>query len=390
MTAFMFLLLLVPDVGFSAAYVAVISPQDPVLRIGSSLTATCTPGPELGLQPSSLYWTLNGVRLPGSTYSVLPPSTLAVTLHGLAGSQQRSGDNLVCHAADGRILAGSCLYVGLPPEKPENLTCWSHNAKDLTCKWQLGGRGETHIRTRYTLKYKLRWHEREKECENYSSEEQDYFCYISGNIALFTPYLIWVEATNQLGSVTSDISSLDILDVVTTDPPANVQVSRVGDLEDQLKVRWTSPPELKDILFQARYQIRYRLEGGADWRVVDNVGNLTSCRLAGLKPGTLYFVQVRCNPVGIFGSRKPGIWSDWSHPTAASTPSGELLQRGSCDPKPSEHNSALRRELKQFFGWLRKHAYGCSGMSIKLYDQWRVWLQKSHKARIQILQGDNS
>lgn len=36
------------------------------------------------------------------------------------------------------------------------------------------------------------------------------------------------------------------------------------------------------------------------------------------------FPQVRCNPVGIYGSRKAGIWSEWSHPTAASTPhSGE-------------------------------------------------------------------
>lgn len=56
-------------------------------------------------------------------------------------------------------------------------------------------------------------------------------------------------------------------------------------------------------------------------KVLDNVGNQTSCRLAGLKPGTVYFVQVRCNPVGIYGSRKAGIWSNWSHPAAASTPS---------------------------------------------------------------------
>lgn len=54
--------------------------------------------------------------------------------------------------------------------------------------------------------------------------------------------------------------------------------------------------------------------------MVDDVGNQTSCRLAGLQPGTVYFVQVRCNPVGIYGSRKAGIWSDWSHPAAASTP----------------------------------------------------------------------
>lgn len=55
---------------------------------------------------------------------------------------------------------------------------------------------------------------------------------------------------------------------VTTDPPANVGVSRVGNLEDQLTVRWTSPPELKDILFQAKYQIRYRLEDSTEWKVV--------------------------------------------------------------------------------------------------------------------------
>lgn len=64
-------------------------------------------------------------------------------------------------------------------------------------------------------------------------------------------------------------------------------------------------------------------------QVVDDVSNQTSCRLAGLKPGTVYFVQVRCNPFGIYGSKKAGIWSEWSHPTAASTPrSGEHPDMG--------------------------------------------------------------
>ncbi|XP_036970195.1 cytokine receptor-like factor 1b isoform X2 [Acanthopagrus latus] len=384
MFSFTFLLLLVPHVLLSSRHVAVISPQDPVLRIGSSLTATCTLSPELGLHSSSLYWTLNGLRLSSSSYRVLSPDTVSVTLSNLDGSQQQSGDNLVCHGADGHVLAGSCLYVGMPPEKPVNLSCWSRNTKDLSCRWTPGGRGETHIRTTYTLKYKLRWYGTERECEDDVTGKQRYSCHIPRNLALFTPYEIWVEAANQLGSATSDITTLDILDVVTTDPPANVQVNRVGHLEDQLTVRWASPPELKDVLFQAKYQIRYRLEDSTEWKVVDDVGNQTSCRLAGLQPGTVYFVQVRCNPVGIYGSRKAGIWSDWSHPAAASTPGSERLQSGSCDPKPGEQNSTLRRELKQFFGWVRKHASGCSGMSIKLYDQWRVWLQKTHRTRNQV------
>ncbi|XP_034036103.1 cytokine receptor-like factor 1b isoform X2 [Thalassophryne amazonica] len=382
MSSFISVCLLLPNLLLMcSSQVAVIFPQDPVLRIGSSLAATCTLSPELGLHASTLYWTLNGKRLAISGYNVVSPNVLRVTLHHLNGSRQQSGDNLVCHSADGHVLAGSCLYVGMPPEKPVNLTCWSRNTKDLSCKWSPGGAGETFIRTKYTLKYKLRWYGKEKWCEDYSTVQQRYSCYIPRDLPLFTPYEIWVEAANQLGSATSDIITLDILDVVTTDPPANVHMSRVRDLEDQLVVRWASPPSIEDFLFQAKYQIRYRVEDSTDWKVRDDVGNQTSCRLGGLQPGAVYFVQVRCNPVGIYGSRKAGIWSEWSHAMAASTPS--RLQTG-CDPKPSEKNCTLRRELKQFFGWVRKHAYGCSGMSIKLYDQWRVWLQKPHKTRNQV------
>ncbi|KAM4625072.1 cytokine receptor-like factor 1a isoform 1-T1 [Polymixia lowei] len=385
-----FLMLYVPGVLSISTQVAAIYPQDPALPIGSSLTATCRVNPDLGVHASSLFWTLNGRRLPSSSYSVLSPTVLSVTLATLPASRQRSGDNLVCHNPGGHVLAGSCLYVGMPPESPVNLTCWSRNTKDLTCRWAPGGQGETFIRTKYTLKYKLRWYGKEKQCEDYG-HTQPYSCYIPKDLALFTPYEIWVEASNQLGSAISDVITLDILDVVTTDPPSGVSVSRVGELEDQLSVRWEAPPALKDFLFQAKYQIRYRLEDSQDWKVMDDVGNQTSCRLAGLRPGTVYFVQVRCNPVGIYGSRKAGIWSEWSHPTAASTPLSERLMTGSCDSKSSgDSNSTLRRELKQFFGWVRKHAYGCSGMSMKLYDQWRVLMQKSHKARNQVLQGDKS
>lgn len=62
----------------------------------------------------------------------------------------------------------------------------------------------------------------------------------------------------------------------------------------------------------------------------------------------------------------------------------ERSHSGSCDSKPSENNSTLRKELKQFFGWMRKHSYGCTDVSIKLYDQWRVWLQKAQKTHDQV------
>lgn len=38
-------------------------------------------------------------------------------------------------------------------------------------------------------------------------------CHIPKDLALFTPYEIWVEATNRLGSARSDVLTLDVLDV---------------------------------------------------------------------------------------------------------------------------------------------------------------------------------
>ncbi|MED6238963.1 hypothetical protein ATANTOWER_032905 [Ataeniobius toweri] len=201
-----------PGVLSLSTHVAIVYPQDPVLRMGSNLTASCWIHPDLGLHANSLFWTLNGQQLPSSLYKVLSPTNLSLTLVGLNASRQTSGDNLVCHNHKGHILAGSCLYVGMPPEKPVNLTCWSRNTKDLTCSWAPGGRGETNISTQYRLKYKLRWYGTEKECEDYS-HTQPYSCSITQDLHLFTPYEIWVEASNRLGRATSDIIILDILDV---------------------------------------------------------------------------------------------------------------------------------------------------------------------------------
>lgn len=102
---------------------------------------------------------------------------------------------------------------------------------------------------------------------------------------------------------------------------------------------------------------------------------------------SLYTKALRKHGCGRFnwiGASVPLSSPLWLTLFTLSSPWAERLQSGSCEPKPGEQNSTLRRELKQFFGWVRKHAYGCSGMSIKLYDQWRVWLQKSHKTRNQV------
>lgn len=60
--------------------------------------------------------------------------------------------------------------------------------------------------------FSFRWYGTEKECADYT-HTQPYSCSITQDLHLFTPYEIWVEASNQLGWATSDVITLDILDV---------------------------------------------------------------------------------------------------------------------------------------------------------------------------------
>lgn len=66
--------------------------------------------------------------------------------------------------------------------------------------------------TRVTSCVLLRWYGQEKECEE-QPHSQPYSCSITRDLHLFTPYEIWVEASNQLGQAASDVITLDILDV---------------------------------------------------------------------------------------------------------------------------------------------------------------------------------
>lgn len=64
-----------------------------------------------------------------------------------------------------------------------------------------------------------RWYGQDNTCEEYHTVGP-HSCHIPKDLALFTPYEIWVEATNRLGSARSDVLTLDILDVGEPPTPA--------------------------------------------------------------------------------------------------------------------------------------------------------------------------
>lgn len=57
-----------------------------------------------------------------------------------------------------------------------------------------------------------RWYGRDNTCREYHTAGP-YSCHIPKDLALFTPYEIWVEASNRLGVAVSDVVMLDIVDV---------------------------------------------------------------------------------------------------------------------------------------------------------------------------------
>lgn len=123
---------------------------------------------------------------------------------------------------------------------------------------------------------------------------------------------------------------------VTTDPPADVHVSRVGDLEDQLSVRWSSPPALKDFLFQAKYQIQYRVEDSSEWKVGRGPGGVPQ---GGVHPypgvgGAHGAEPLACCPVP-----PPRSWTTWAtRPRAAwpaSAPAPSTSSRCAATPSAS-------------------------------------------------------
>ena len=70
-------------------------------------------------------------------------------------------------------------------------------------------------------------------------------CHIPKDLALFTPYEIWVEATNRLGSARSDVLTLDILDVGEPCPPTKAGVAHLQSSPPALPTHTPAQPWLQ-------------------------------------------------------------------------------------------------------------------------------------------------
>uniref|UniRef100_A0A674JMG6 Interleukin-6 receptor subunit beta n=1 Tax=Terrapene triunguis TaxID=2587831 RepID=A0A674JMG6_9SAUR len=285
-----------------------IIPESPVLTLGSNFTALCILNESCldfgNIHANQIIWKIKNSVVPKEQYRVINRTVSSVTF----SDTSTLATPLTCNVlADGQIeqnIYGIAVTLGLPPEKPENLSCivrqMSKTKFIMTCTWNPGR--DTFLATDFRLK--SQWPlETLSDCEPQGVNNS---CDIS-NVQFFVNLEVWVEANNALGKAESEHIDFDPVDIVKPLPPHNLAVNS-GELPTVLKLSWENQISLVEM--ELKFNIRYRISDSPDWMEVppeDTASHRTSFTVQSLKPYTKYVFSLRC-------MKKDGLgyWSDWS------------------------------------------------------------------------------
>ncbi|NWR37611.1 IL6RB protein, partial [Tachuris rubrigastra] len=285
-----------------------IIPESPVLALGSNFTALCILNESCldfgNIYASQIIWKIKNRVVPKEQYREINRTVSSVTFNDTSSLATPLTCNIL---ADGQIeqnIYGITVTVGLPPEKPKNLSCIVHQVSKLTyhmtCTWNPGR--HTFLDTQFRLKY--RWpRESFPDC---IPKDVNNSCTIP-DVQFFVNLEIWVEAANALGKAESDPLVLDPIDIVKPLSPHNVTVNS-GILPTVLKLSWEN--RISSAVMKLKFNIRYRIIGDTNWMEIpseDTASPRTSFSVQGLQPFTEYVFSIRCmKEDGV------GYWSDWS------------------------------------------------------------------------------
>ncbi|XP_061555120.1 interleukin-6 receptor subunit beta [Phycodurus eques] len=301
----------------------VITPQSPVLQIGTNFTATCVIIGTTEATADDLYWKLSQTIIPNNHYTKINESALSVTIP----VNNEKLEWLFCHCNKqsayiflnkGKFIHGIPLRKTYAPEKPKNLTCIAvqeqrYISKDFKCSWEPAEQHTKEMPTTYTLHVEV------------INDNQTYIVSTEENSATVTidsfPHHmeleIWVVAHNQLGTLESEHLKQDGSWFVKTNPPSRVEILSEEKFPTSLLMNWSQPIPKQYLVL--KYQIRYCLYGSHSWSsvpVVDIAEDIQSFRLQNLQPDNVYTAQVRCKNA----KKGHGYWSNWSANVTNKTP----------------------------------------------------------------------
>ncbi|NXA44800.1 IL6RB protein, partial [Nothocercus julius] len=285
-----------------------IIPESPVLALGSNFTALCILNESCldfgNIYANQIIWKIKNRLVPKEQYREINRTVSSVTFNDTSSLATPLTCNIL---ADGQIeqnIYGITVTLGLPPEKPKNLSCIVHQLSKLTypmtCTWNSGR--HTFLDTQFRLKY--RWPR--EDFPDCIPKDANNSCTIT-DVQFFVNLEVWVEAANALGKAESDRLVFDPIEIVKPLSPHNLSVNS-GILPSVLKLSWEN--RISAAVMKLKFNIRYRIIGETEWMQIppeDTASPRTSFSVQSLRPYTEYVFSIRCmKEDGV------GYWSDWS------------------------------------------------------------------------------
>lgn len=291
-----------------------ITPESPVVQLGSNFTAICVLKKKCmnsyHVNASYIFWKTNHLIVPSEQYTVINSTASSVTFTNVSFLNTQLTCNIRTFGQIDQNVYGIRVISGFPPEKPKNLSCIVNEGKKMMCQWDPGR--ETYLETNFTLKSE--WPtDKFDDCKTKRGTPTS--CTVSYLPVYFVNLEVWVEAENALGNVASDHISFDPVNKVKPNPPHNLSVSNSEELSTILQLTWFNS-NINDFL-ALKYNIEYRTKNASTWSQIppeDTASTRSSFTVQDLKPYTEYVFRIRS-----MKEDGKGYWSDWSEEASGIT-----------------------------------------------------------------------
>ncbi|XP_060092576.1 leukemia inhibitory factor receptor [Heteronotia binoei] len=275
-------------------------PFDEVVEVGSDLKFCCVWG--------------NDQRLRSIQFDMYPPEqSLPIRLSNWSSmiyvpnvnKSIPAGSNAWCIVTKPYDLNGATIFIGYPPDIPQNLTCETSDLKEITCGWGEGrntGLYSPWRRTNWTLFESISG-------ENVTYNKNDYPQYYRCNFPVLDGqrmYNFTVHGVNPLGQSESSIL-IDINYRVLPSAPTALTVT--DNNATHVTLSWRLSGNLTPIMLQCMIRIKNRET--TEFLKVQLDGTESSdysTSVEKLHPYTKYAFRVRCSAAEPFFWK----WSKWS------------------------------------------------------------------------------
>ncbi|XP_029434310.1 leukemia inhibitory factor receptor isoform X2 [Rhinatrema bivittatum] len=288
-----------------------VFPESKVVPVGSNVMFCCVAEHLTSITYGVTHYTL--IHL--SNYSS------AIKVNNVNMSEA-SGTNVICYLTRSPGIVGAVIFVGYPPDTPQDFNCETRDLKKIICSWNPGR--PTGLYGGRETKYIL--HERisgvNVSCANPEVTKELCNCFFdvinNQNLYNFT-----LRASNPLNSSEAS-SSIDVIQRVHSEAPSKIAVADLSSRSIQLS--WFLSGKFTLMRLQCQINISIANEE-TEPRNASMDGAIDSYYFAlvdELHPFTAYVLSVRCSTLENFWK-----WSEWSHEkkhtTLAAPPSGKLI-----------------------------------------------------------------